>query len=86
MNTPNINDAIRNILVEHLYVECKPEDIGLSDTLRADLGVDSLGFVELKEQVEKSFKIVIPDSEFTPDNFATVETVAKLVNKKLGEN
>jgi acyl carrier protein len=84
MNTSEIQDALRDILISQLYVECKKEDIRSDSSLRTDLGVDSLGFVELKEQMQIEFGISISDAEFTPDNFATIDSLTALISNRIG--
>ncbi|HEY6802482.1 MAG TPA: acyl carrier protein [Pyrinomonadaceae bacterium] len=79
MNT--IEDSLRDILIEDLFVEFEKEKILPTYSFRQDLGVDSLGFVELREQVEKRFGIVISDDDFTPENFATLSSLTDLINR-----
>lgn len=74
---------LKSILLEDLFVERDPDQIQATDTLRGDFGIDSLGFVELKTQVEAAFGIVIVDSDFTPENFATIASLAGLVEQQL---
>ena len=80
--TSNIEDSLRDILIEDLFVEFEKERILPTYSLRQDLGIDSLGFVELKEQVERRFGIVIPDDDFTPENFATVSSLTSLIHRQ----
>ncbi|HQV04692.1 MULTISPECIES: acyl carrier protein [unclassified Novosphingobium] len=72
---------LRDILIDDLFVERDIEQIQASDTFRGDFGIDSLGFVELKTQVETAFAITIPDDDFTPENFATIASLAQLVGR-----
>lgn len=74
-----IQDVIRKILVGELFVEASEDELRLDDGLRSKLGLDSLGFVELRVQCEHRFGIRIPDAEFTPKNFMTIRTVCELV-------
>jgi acyl carrier protein len=77
----NIEDCLRDILIEDLFVEVEKDKILPTYSLRQDLGIDSLGFVELREQVEKRFSIVIPDDDFTPENFSTISSLTSLINR-----
>jgi acyl carrier protein len=77
----SIEDCLRDILIEQLFVEFEKDGILSTDSLRQDLGLDSLGFVELKDQVEKRFSIVISDDEFTPENFSTISSLTSLINR-----
>jgi acyl carrier protein len=44
--------------------------------------IDSLGVLDVVEFLEKSFTIKISDEELTPDNFATIRSLAAFVEKK----
>jgi acyl carrier protein len=75
----SIEDYLRDILIEHLFVEFDKGEIRPTASLRQDLGLDSLGFVELKDQVEKRFGIAISEDEFTPENFSTISSLTDLI-------
>ena len=77
----SIEDCVRDILIEDLFVEFEKDKTLPTYSFRQDLGVDSLGFVELREQVEKRFSIVISDDDFTPENFATISSLTSLINR-----
>jgi acyl carrier protein len=75
----DIDRAIASILVTDLFVEVPEDRITPDDRLRGDLGLDSLGFVELRVQCENTFGITISDDDFTPENFTSIRTIADLV-------
>ncbi|WP_199536947.1 acyl carrier protein [Spongiactinospora gelatinilytica] len=77
--TAEIEQAIRSILIKELFVEVS--DIGLDDGLRSIAGLDSLGYVELRVQCEDRFGIAISEKDFTPENFATIRSLARLVEE-----
>ena len=77
----NIEDCLRDILIEDLFVDVQKDRILPTYSLRQDLGIDSLGFVELKEQIEKRFRIAISDDDFTPENFSTISSLTGLINR-----
>ena len=77
----SIEDCLRDILVTDVFVELEKDKILSTASLRQDLGVDSIGFVELKVQVEKRFSIVISEEEFTPENFSTISSLSGLINR-----
>jgi acyl carrier protein len=79
-------DCLRDILIDDLFVEVEKDSIPPTCSLRQDLGIDSLGFVELKEQVEKRFNIVISDDDFTPENFSTISSLTSLINRHCSAN
>lgn len=84
--TSSIEDRLRDILIEDLFVEFGKDSILATASLRQDLGIDSLGFVELKAQVEKRFGIAISEDEFTPENFSTISSLTSLINLRCGAN
>lgn len=77
-----IEDELRDILIAELFVEIERDRIVPSQSLRQDIGLDSLGFVELKEQVERRFAIAIADDDFTPENFSTVASLTRLIERQ----
>jgi acyl carrier protein len=82
----DIERAIGSILVTDLFVEVPEDRITPDDRLRGDLGLDSLGFVELRVQCENTFGITISDDDFTPENFTSIRTVADLVRTLQGSS
>jgi acyl carrier protein len=77
----SVEDCLRDILIEDLFVEVEKEKILPTYSFRQDLGIDSLGFVELKEQVERRFRIAISDDDFTPENFSTISSLTSLIHR-----
>jgi acyl carrier protein len=47
--------------------------------------VDSLGMLDLVSFLEKSFAIQLSDDELTPENFATIASLANFVRQKQGQ-
>ncbi|MFI6784593.1 acyl carrier protein [Micromonospora sp. NPDC050276] len=76
-----LHDSIRKLLVNDLFVDIPEKEIGADDSLRSVMGLDSLGFVELRVQCEETFGIRISDEEFSPGNFTSVRTVSELVRR-----
>lgn len=77
----NTIDAIRRMLINDLFVEMSEAEIGLDDNLQSVIGLDSIGFAELRILSERKFNVQIPDEEYTPDNFSTVRRLAMLVER-----
>lgn len=82
----DIEKTIETMLVTDLFVEIPPDRMTPDDRLRTDLGLDSLGFVELRVQCENTFGVTISDAEFTPENFTSIRTVAALVRSLQGSS
>jgi acyl carrier protein len=77
----DIEATIKRILVSKVYVEVPVEKIDARESLREALGVDSLGFIELRAQCESTFGVEISDDDFTPENFATVAVLTALIER-----
>ena len=68
-----------NFLYMHPDLELRDEDALL------DLGViDSMGFVELVDEVQARYGIQVADVEITDDNFGSVAAVARFVAGRAG--
>lgn len=74
-----IEDTIKLILVNELFVELSADEIGLDDGLRDQVGLDSLGFSELRAQCEVSFGVSIADEHFVPKHFTSIRTLTALI-------
>jgi acyl carrier protein len=74
-----LTSSIKKILVTNLFVEIPEEQIGLDDGLQSIIGLDSVGFLELRVICEDQFNIRISDEEFNPDSFRTVNRLAALI-------
>ena len=57
---------IRRMLVNDLFVELAEEKIGLDDGLQTVVGLDSIGFSELRILCERKFDVQISDDDYAP--------------------
>jgi acyl carrier protein len=73
--------SLRAMIVKDLFVEIDENDIGLDDGLRTVIGLDSVGFVELRALCERKFNVVIDDDDYTPENFRSVRVLANLIDR-----
>ena len=71
--------TLRRMLVNDLFVEMPEEKIGLDDGLQTVVGLDSIGFSELRILSERKFQVTISDDDYVPENFSSVRRVATLV-------
>ncbi|KTS76471.1 coronafacic acid synthetase [Pseudomonas oryzihabitans] len=74
-----IEKTIVDILVDDLFISTPRADIDLNANLRNALGLDSLGFSELRAQCEYAFGVKIEDEDFNPQHFDSVHTLAQLL-------
>ncbi|MFD0890057.1 acyl carrier protein [Streptosporangium algeriense] len=77
----DVETEIRRILVAELFAQVPESLIGPDDSLRDVIGLDSLGFLELRVQCENRFGVTIGEEDFTPGNFATVGRLSALVRR-----
>jgi acyl carrier protein len=80
MSTGNVEDRVKDIIVEELGVE--REKLTAEASFMEDLGADSLDTVELVMAFEKEFDIDIPDEE--AEKLRTVGDAMKYLHEKLG--
>jgi acyl carrier protein len=73
--------TLKRLLIDQLFVEIPEEKIGLDDGLQSVVGLDSVGFVELRLLCERYFNVQISDDDYTPDNFNSVRHVAELIER-----
>lgn len=59
----------------------REDDIKLSDNLRDDLGLDSLGILALADQLEEEYDIAL-EAEDLANSPSTVEAFVSLIEKK----
>lgn len=81
----NIIAKIRRMLVNDLFVELPEDQIGLDDGLQTVVGLDSIGFSELRILCERKFDVQISDDDYTPENFSSVNRITNLIVKLQGK-
>jgi acyl carrier protein len=74
--------VLKRILINDLFVDVSEAAIGPDDGLQTTLGLDSISFVELRVKCEEIFGIIIEDQEFSPENFRTLNLLARFVEGK----
>jgi len=79
-----ITTTIRRMLVNDLFVELSEEQIGLDDGLQTVVGLDSIGFSELRILCERKFDVQISDDDYTPENFSSVRRITTLIERLRG--
>jgi acyl carrier protein len=73
--------ALRKMIVNDLFVEIAEDQIGLDDGLRTVIGLDSVGFVELRVLCEQKFNVEINEDDYTPENFTSIRLLAGLIDR-----
>ena len=74
---------IENILINEVsaILAADIDAVGADVTLQ-DLGVDSLGFVELLVAIEKRFNLKLIESGLTQEDFRTIGSLAKRIDRE----
>ena len=69
--------------IEESFLYLKPDlELAPSDDL-VQLGIiDSLGFVELVEEVQSLYGLTVSDIEITEENFGSIDAIAAFVERK----
>jgi len=73
MSEQEIFEKVRETLVEALGVD--DDEVTMQASLTADLGAESIDFLDIVFRLEKAFGIKIPRGELFPDNLNNPEYV-----------
>jgi acyl carrier protein len=79
-----IEERLKRMIVQRLFLKLAPEEIAEDKSLLTDYGVDSVSLLELVVGLEEEFGVVVGDDEFKVANFETVAALAGFVRGKLG--
>ena len=79
----SIEDTLREMMVERLFLKITPEEIDLDANLMETYGIDSVQVSELVVGTEATFDISFEDDDFDPTQFDTLQHIAELVRNKL---
>ena len=74
---------LKKILVEDLFVSIPEGEIKLQDSISSDLGVDSVGLIELVTILEEKYRIEISTDEAASENLRTLDRLSSLVLAKI---
>ncbi|CAM3195645.1 acyl carrier protein [Corallococcus sp. ZKHCc1 1396] len=77
----DISRSLKKILTNNLFVEIPEEQIGGDDGLQSVVGLDSVGFLELRVICEDQFGVSISDQDFDTENFRTLNLLSALIVK-----
>ena len=75
MSRDEIYDKVKDVLVDALGVD--EDEVTPNAVIRADLGAESIDFLDIMFRLEKAFGIKIPRGEMIPENLANDPNIVK---------
>lgn len=78
----NIEQQIKEMIVERLFLKIKPEDIENNKGLIEDYGIDSFSIMEIVVGLEELYGITFKPGEFKLAHFKTIDSIAEFVRSK----
>jgi len=80
-----IEDKVKEMLVERLFLKVEPQTIGDDDVLADTLGLDSVSVFEIVVGLEEVYGLSFEDEEFDMAVFRSVRSIADFVRRKQEE-
>ncbi len=81
MAVQDIKTTLRDLLVKTLRLQIEPADVGETDLID-QLGIDSLGALEILTRIENTFHIVIDDADISPALVDSLDTLTAYITAK----
>ena len=82
MNETEVRRQLRAFIEDNFLYLHPGLELGDGDDLLARGVLDSLGFVELVEEVQASYGIVVDDVEITEENFGSIDAIVGFIGRK----
>lgn len=85
MNEPNIESAIKKVLIDDLQVDAAMIETADAQTplLGRGIGLDSVEALRLALGLENAFDISIPDADLNAELFSSLGTLTNYVEQKI---
>jgi acyl carrier protein len=80
----SVATEVERLIVEEIAVGRAIESVAHDQDLLASDILDSLGIMELVAFLEEKHGIKVSDSDLTPENFQTVDSIVAFVDRKKG--
>ena len=80
-----IEDQLKQMIVERLFLDVDPAGIGDDDMLMDTLDVDPIKLLEIIIGIQEAYEFEIGDDDFSPERFETVAAIAAFVREKTGQ-
>lgn len=85
MKKDEIIHRLKNILVEDLFVADSVDEIDIDSELGNELGLDSVGFVELGTLVGEIFNVQVTESDIATGHLTSVSRLTDFIYGRLTE-
>lgn len=85
MTEKSVEQTVKEVMVERLFLKVKPESIADDTPIMESLGVDSVSVFEIVVGLEEVYGVSFEDDEFRIENFRTPKSIADFVRGKLGD-
>ena len=85
MNATDVRVELRTFIADNFLYLRPGIELADGDDLLARGILDSLGFVELVEEVQARYEIAVEDDEITEDNFGSIDAIVAFVRRKRSE-
>ena len=79
--TENLAAQLKELIVERLFLDIKPEDIK-DDVELSEYGVDSFLLLELIVAMEEMFEVKFEPSDITAEALKSVQSLTELIRSK----
>jgi acyl carrier protein len=79
----NIKESVKNYIQSELVTDRQHRNLSDTDRLIEFGVIDSMGIMKLIDFLEKNHSINIDDMELVPENFASIEAISSLIEKKM---
>ena len=83
MDANTIDQTLRAMVVERLYLQADPAELDPDAPLMETYGVDSVSLLELVVGLEESFGITLDDGDFKIKNFTSLAAIRDFVQQRL---
>ena len=80
----DLKQQIKEMIVERLFLNVEPADIGDDVNLMETYDIDSVNIFEIVVGLEEVFGISMEDADFNVETFSVVDKIAEYVAQKRG--
>lgn len=79
----DVRKQVRTFIEDDFLYMRPDEELADSDELLTLGVIDSLGFIEVVEELQERFGIVVEDIEITEENLGSIDAIVSFVERKL---